>query len=123
MSAPRKQAAYLWDILNYSRQLRSLVQGHTSESYLSDKRTQLAVERCLEIIGEAAGRLDETTVASLPGLPVAKMRGMRNVLIHGYTDVDSQLVWETAEFRIPEVLAILTPLERGLLGQAPEAKS
>lgn len=61
--------------------------------------------RCLEIIGEAATQLSEETRASMPDLPWAGIRGMRNRLIHAYFSVDTDLVWDTVTFDLPPIVA------------------
>ncbi|MBM3836222.1 MAG: DUF86 domain-containing protein, partial [Verrucomicrobia bacterium] len=45
--------------------------------------------------------------APIPGLPFRKMRGMRNVVAHDYTNVDLRIVWDVATLHVPEVCAVL----------------
>jgi uncharacterized protein with HEPN domain len=68
---------------------------------------QDAVIRRIEIIGEAAAHLSETTRREIPELPFRRMRGMRNVVAHDYANVDVRIVWEVATVHIPEVSAVL----------------
>jgi uncharacterized protein with HEPN domain len=49
-----RDAAYLWDILEAARTIEEFTAGVTQDDYLRDRKLQLAVERALEIIGEAA---------------------------------------------------------------------
>ena len=80
----------------------------------TDRMLLFAIVRAIEVIGEAASRVtDETQVAS-PGVPWASIVGMRNRLIHGYFDIDSDVVWKTVKEEIPGLLRSLRLLvEKG----------
>lgn len=63
-----------------------------------------AVERQLEIIGEALGqvcRADETLEASLPELP--RIVALRNRVIHGYDTVDDEIIWDIVQTNVPKL--------------------
>lgn len=68
-----------------------------------------ALVRQIEVIGEATKLLSQATRDTHPGVPWKEMAGMRDRLIHGYFDVDLDIVWTAAALRIPEVLAKLEP--------------
>jgi uncharacterized protein with HEPN domain len=71
-----------------------------------DLMFQFAIVRALEIIGEAAARLADATRDDHPEIPWTNMIGMRNRLVHGYFDVDLDVVWRTVEGHLaPLVLA------------------
>ena len=72
--------------------------------YLQDRKTQDAVARNLEIIGEAVKNLAEETLKRSPGIPWRRIAGMRDRLIHGYFSVDLNLVWETISCDLPVLL-------------------
>ena len=59
MQPDKRDAAYLWDMLDAARTIEQLRSGLDFGQYSNDRRTQLAVERSLEIIGEAAGRVSD----------------------------------------------------------------
>ncbi|WP_246584938.1 HepT-like ribonuclease domain-containing protein [[Mycobacterium] fortunisiensis] len=68
-----------------------------------------AVERQLEIVGEALNRLskvDKELSAKIPEL--ARIVAFRNILIHGYTDVDDALVWQVITDKLPELELVLS---------------
>ena len=86
------------------------------EAYVGDSRTQAAVERKFEIIGEALNRLHQThpeIAARIP--PLREVVSFRNLLIHGYAAVVPDRVWDYAENDLPElrklVQALLDELE------------
>ena len=85
----------------------SFVEGLAKDDFLADKRTQQAVIMSLIIIGEAATKVMEGYAAftlAHPELPWRNMRGMRNRMAHGYFDVNLELVWQTAQEWLPELL-------------------
>lgn len=65
-------------------------------AFEQDELLQNWFVRHLQIIGEAARALPEEVRALAPGVPWLKVIGMRNVLVHGYFDIDTEIVWETA---------------------------
>lgn len=70
-----------------------------------------AVERQFQIIGEALNRLskvDSGTAGRVPDL--ARIVAFRNVLVHGYAQIDDALVWDVASTRVPELTAVLAGL-------------
>jgi len=64
---------------------------------------QDAICRRLEIIGEAASKLDDEFKDKYSDVPWYKIVGMRNLLIHEYFHVDLDQVWSTIEISIPEL--------------------
>ena len=114
MNVTPEQAGFLWDILVHARDIESHLAGLPKEEYLQDRKTQQAVERCFEIMGEAAGQLLPETIAQIPTLPVRPMREMRNFLIHVYFSIDVERVWNTCQKNVPEVIAALEPFEQSL---------
>ncbi len=85
----------------------SFVDGLDKNEFLEDKRTQQAVIMSLIIIGEAATKVMEgyaVFTEAHPEVPWRNMRGMRNRMAHGYFDIDLDVVWETAQEWLPELL-------------------
>ncbi len=78
--------------------------------FRDDEKTQYAVVRCLEIVGEAAKRIPEEFRQSHPDIPWKSMAGMRDRLIHGYDVVDSEIVWITVRDTIPAILQKIAQL-------------
>jgi uncharacterized protein with HEPN domain len=76
-----------------------------------DELRRSAVERQLEIIGEALKHLrngDPETAQHIPD--ITRIIGLRNILAHGYTMVDDAVVWSAASQRVPELLAAVDQL-------------
>jgi uncharacterized protein with HEPN domain len=70
-------------------------------SFMADRRTQSAVIRQLEIIGEAVKNLSIELTAREPGVPWRQIAGTRDRLIHGYFKVDLEAVWAMVEQDLP----------------------
>jgi uncharacterized protein with HEPN domain len=68
------------------------------------------VIRKIEILGEASNRISEETKTRFPDLPWVKMRGMRNILIHMYDELDLNIIWDTITKDIPPLKTRLTKL-------------
>jgi uncharacterized protein with HEPN domain len=82
--------------------------GKLSEAgFYKDLKTQKAVERELEIMGEAARSLSDPARAQFPRVPFRSMIGMRNILAHDYGRVDPKELWKTIKIALPALLADL----------------
>ena len=67
----------------------------------SNRMLLFAIVRAIEVKGEAASKVTDRTQAAFPEIPWASIVGMRNRLIHGYFDIDSDVVWKTVTEEIP----------------------
>jgi uncharacterized protein with HEPN domain len=90
----RAERAFLEDILEATRRARIYVAGMSYEQFLSDIKTQDAVVRTLEIVGEATKRLTPELRARHPTIPWRSMASMRDKLIHDYFGVNLDIVWQ-----------------------------
>jgi uncharacterized protein with HEPN domain len=92
----------------------AFVQGMNQDGFRQDKRTQQAVIMSLIILGEAAAKVmdDHAEFAqAYAQVPWRNMRGMRNRMAHGYFDIDLDMVWNTVQTALPELLGQLSPLQ------------
>lgn len=80
-----------------------LVEEVSYDQFETDFRINFAVIRALEIIGEASKRLPKGLRDRYPQIPWKGMAGMRDRIIHGYDDVDYQIVWGVVKNDIPEI--------------------
>ena len=99
------------DYLEHMRQAASdaidFVDGLTREDFVQDKRTQQAVIMSLVILGEAATKLMDRHPGfceSHTHIPWRNMRGMRNRIAHGYFEIDLDVVWDTVQQALPDLL-------------------
>lgn len=88
----------LWDAMSAAERVERFCAGRTFDDYRRDELLRSAVERQLGIVGEALSRLrrlDAETAASIPEL--AEIVGFRNVLVHGYANIDDRIVFGVIE--------------------------
>ena len=100
-----RSAALLWDVLTAVQRIQGFVAAKTWDDYATDVLLRSAVERQFEIAGEAMSALRKHDPATAGRVPDAhKMIGMRNILIHGYAEVDDRLVWDMVQSRLSVLL-------------------
>jgi uncharacterized protein with HEPN domain len=108
---PRDSRVYLEDILEATRKIDSYTADLSKSEFFEDEKTFDAVVRNLEVIGEAVKKLPEDLRAQHPALEWKKMAGLRDMLIHEYFGVDSEIVWDIVTNKVPtleqEVRAML----------------
>jgi uncharacterized protein with HEPN domain len=98
----RSDRERLFDILESVERIEAqATRGRAA--FFEDELAQTAVIRWVEIIGEAARGLTEKLRQAHPEVPWRQMVAMRNVLIHGYFDIDVDLVWSVAQNDLPKL--------------------
>ncbi len=107
MKHPERVEDYLEHIAQAIERATGYVQRFDSvEALQKDQQVQDAVIRNIEIIGEAASRIQKQApefVTAHPELPWIEMRGMRNKMIHNYFDVSLTVVWNTIKDNLPRL--------------------
>jgi uncharacterized protein with HEPN domain len=109
----RDARCYLWDALKAAEAVQSFLRGKTYEAFVEDDLLRSAVERQLEIIGEALSQLAKVDPQIADS--VAELRriiAFRNILVHGYAAIDYATVWRLVEGKLPELQSNLTMLLR-----------
>ncbi|HWY11709.1 MAG TPA: DUF86 domain-containing protein [Bacteroidia bacterium] len=95
---------YITHILERSQKIIEFTAGISEANFLKDEKTQSAVIRELEVIGEASKRISENYRNTNTNIPWKLMAGMRDVLIHDYEGVDALMVWDTIQKSVPELI-------------------
>ena len=104
----RDPQTILQDAIDAAEDIVSMLGEMTEEQFVEDRRTQRAIERSFEIIGEALLRLVRDFPAVADRIPEhRRVIDFRNVLAHGYDIVDTRLVYGLARTRLPALLAAL----------------
>ena len=94
---------FIEDILKSIEKIEEYVRGMSGEEFFRFSQVQDAVMRRLEIIGEAAKKVPEGFRSKYPEIPWKLIAGMRDVLIHGYFDVNLERVWVIVEKDLPDL--------------------
>jgi uncharacterized protein with HEPN domain len=110
-SSPSKdshaQEKYLVDMMESAQAIQKYMHGVTSDEFWDDGEKRDAVTMRIIVIGEAARHVNHATAASLPGIPFAQIRGMRNRITHEYERVDFREVWSVTQENIVLLIAEL----------------
>lgn len=110
MPAEKDDHVYLWDMIDAARSALEFAKGMSFSEYKKDRKTQLAVERAIEIIGEGARFVSKPFKESHPEIPWEKIIRQRHVLAHDYGEIDQKRIWALIETHIPELISMLEPL-------------
>lgn len=97
----RADSDFLSDIQEAVRRIKAYTSPMTYERFLADVKTQDAVIRNLEIIGEATRGLSAQLRSKYPDVPWKGMAGVRDRLIHHYFGVNLDIVWDIVEIELP----------------------
>src|SRR5438034_2163425 len=105
--------AYLLHIRDAAQRIRDYT-GDGREFFLTDRKTQDAVIRNIEIIGEATKNLSDALRSNHPDIPWKQIAGMRDTLIHRYFGVNLDLVWQVVEHDMPRFSSQIDEILKGL---------
>lgn len=103
----RDDTVRLRHMLDHAQEAVGFLQGKSREDLVRSRLLQLGLVRLVEIIGEAAARVQKETRLRYPGIPWEDVVGMRNRLIHGYDAVDLEILWDTVMDDLPKLIEVL----------------
>jgi uncharacterized protein with HEPN domain len=101
---PHPDTSYVRDVLDAARLIVEFVEGIDLERFLVDPMRSSAVIRQFEIMGEATKQLSLPLRQANPDIRWRTIAGMRDVLIHGYREVDLEEVYKTATVSVPDLI-------------------
>lgn len=113
-----KLARRLSDIVENADLIASYIEGLDEKAFLADRKTQDAVERCLQRITEAAIKLGGRAEGLVPGYPWKDVRGLGNRLRHEYDAIDAVQIWRIARDELPLLAQSCAEALEGLVGEA-----
>lgn len=113
---PPDDAIRVHHILDSARKAAVFIRGKSREVMDTDEVLTLALVRLLEVIGEASTGITESLRAKYPEIPWREMANTRNRLIHGYFEINYDLVWETVTKELPPLIRQLKSVLREELG-------
>jgi uncharacterized protein with HEPN domain len=91
-------------MLDHAQEAVDLLAGKEKAALASDRVLQLALVRLVEIVGEAANRLTVEDQFRYPSIPWREIVGMRNRLAHGYNAIDLNVLWDTVQVDLPQLI-------------------
>ncbi len=97
-------------MIDSAESLAQFIAGRKRADLDTDRMLLFAIVRAIELVGEAASKVTNETRDTVPDVPWTAIVGMRNRLIHGYFDIDSDVVWKTVTDEIPALLRSLKAL-------------
>lgn len=108
MRQPAPIEELLGNIVEWGNRIARYVAGMDLEGFRSDQKTQDAVIRCLEVMGEASGQIlkfDPSFQEKHPEFALSEAYRARNRTAHGYGSVDIETVWRSATSASPILVA------------------
>ena len=94
----------LRDMVDHAERAIAAVAGKQRGDLDVDAVLAAALERFIEVVGEAASKTSPATRESLRGVPWFEIIGKRNRLVHGYASVDHDIVWTVVTSDLPNLV-------------------
>ena len=98
---------------DYAREAVALAAGRSRSDLDVDRMLELSLTHLLEIIGEAASRVPENERDTYPQIPWRRLVGLRNRLIHGYDQINLDIVWRIVSDDLPVLTSELGSIVSG----------
>jgi|WetSurMetagenome_2_1015567.scaffolds.fasta_scaffold155228_2 uncharacterized protein with HEPN domain len=103
----KHDAVRIHHILDAAREAETFIIDKTRKALDHDRKLEFALIRCIEIIGEAAANISKESRDELPQIPWTEIISMRNRLIHGYFEINLDILWETVVKDLPPLISVL----------------
>lgn len=107
-----RDSDYLEHIANRIARIERATSGVDLAAFLGNEDLQAAVERYIEIIGEAAGKLSQHTRDLAPDVPWSQVIGARNIIVHGYAEIEPDRIWDIVKSHVPSLSAAVGRLRQ-----------
>lgn len=108
MQLDENDLAFFYDILECIEDIENFISGISYHQFESDKMRKLAVERQLEVIGQAANGISRDTQEAISEIPWGLIIGLRNKLAHDYGEILTERIWDISQKHI-------RPLKKSIL--------
>ena len=103
----KSDIAYLRHMAEYAAKAHAIAAGTTFEAFAASEVVQLALQRAIEIVGEAANHVSVQVRERFSDLPWAKIVGIRHRVVHEYFRIDQEILWQVATVELANLLPLL----------------
>lgn len=103
----RDDETCLRQMRDHAREASDLIVGRQRANLDRERVLSLALVQLLQIVGESANRVSETRRNQHPEIPWAQIVALRNRLIHGYDEIDFDILWQILTTDVPPLLQVL----------------
>ena len=110
MRPDRHDAALLLDMIEHARRAVAYTTGRTFEDYLADTMLRDAVERVIQITGEAASKISRSFREAHPDIPWRPIVAQRHILVHEYGEIHHDKIWRVVTVHIPVLIRLIEHL-------------
>ena len=107
----RDYRLYIQDVLDSIKKIQIYTKGVSKDKFTNNSLIVDAVARNLEIIGEASKRIPIDIKRQVPDIPWKKIVGLRNMLIHEYSGIDKEIIWDILENKLDVLASSLKPFD------------
>ncbi len=107
-----RDGEYLEHIAERIARIERATSGVDLAGFLGNQDLQAAIERYVEVIGEAAGKLSQKTRDLAPDVPWGQVIGARNIIVHGYAEIEPDRIWDIVKGDIPTLRVAVDRLKQ-----------
>jgi len=111
MPLNEEDLSYLIDIIDCVMDINEFTKSIEYYQFERDKMRKLAVERQLEVIGQAANKISIETQNNLKDIPWKNIIGLRNKLAHDYGEILAERIWGISKNSLQELMKELEKIE------------
>lgn len=108
----RQWSLYVADMIRSAERVLEYTRGMDQPTFVEDRLRYDATIRNLEILGEAAAQIPDSVRDAYPEIPWRQVVATRNVLIHGYSGIDDDVLWNIVQEDVPSLLEALRRLSK-----------
>jgi uncharacterized protein with HEPN domain len=106
----RNYIVFMRHMFDHASEAVEMTKGRTRPDLNSDRQLNLSLVRLLEIVGEAANRIPQEEQIKFPDIPWPEIISLRNRLIHGYDQVDFDILWQIVSQDLPKLIGQLNKI-------------
>jgi len=111
----RELRLFIEDILESIGLIETYIGDNSKEKLENNQKLKDSIVRRLEIIGEAVKNIPDSFREKYPGVPWKKIAGLRDIIIHTYFDIDSDIVWDIIKKDLPDLKQNIQKIKKTLL--------